>query len=354
VTNAVANAAAVSMADVEEPPVDNNSEVGRIVAGTARRIRTIERSTYAAEVKGILDDDAPMVSWQDLWKLVATARCQGANNEAAVAVAAASCYVQTVAAAGCAYDILHPLVERRAAGPALKPSTGTCFLGSGGACNGLRRWEARRCCDVLTEGVTVGSKEILVEIEAASVIEDMRSSTTSEEKVTVIVEGPAGATSVSPESPSDEEIVAETAARVPDDTKTARPKAAAEAPGATPVEVNAAEVIPKVKEKGGQARSQGVQAATQEAKLEAEESELLTVVDAGTAAEEEPDGNEAKLTGTITSLEGRVKDSVSGLVVTVTIETVDAEVRVTVVAPLSDTFFITEWPRLAILVWLGG
>jgi hypothetical protein len=280
----------------------------------------------------------------------------------------------TVAAAGCAYDILRPLVEQRAAGPTLKPSTGTCFLGSGGACNGLRRWEARRCCDVLTEGVTIGSKATVVEIEAASVIEDRRSSTTIEEKVTVIVEGPAGATSVSFESPSDEEIIAETAARVPDDTKTTRPKVAAEAPGAAPVEVNAAEVIPKVEEKGGQsrrreasrgegrpveekggqARSQGVRAATQEAKPEAKEVELLTVVNAGTAAEEEPDDNKAKLTGTITSLEGRVKDSMSGLVVTVITETVDAEVRVTTVAPLSNTFFITEWPRLAILVSLGG
>jgi hypothetical protein len=143
------------------------------------------------------------------------------------------------------------------------------------------------------------------------------------------------------------------AARVPDDTKTARPKAAAEAPGTAPVEVNSIEVIPKVEEKGGQARSQGVRAATQEAKPEAEESELLTVGDARTTVEEEPDGNEVKLTGTITSLEGRVKDSVSGLVVTVTTKTVDAEVRVTVVAPLSDTFFITEWPRLAILGWFG-
>jgi hypothetical protein len=75
VTNAVANAVAASVADVEEPPVDNNSEVGWIVAGTARWIQTVERSTYAAEVKGIRDDDAPMVSWQDPWKPVATARC---------------------------------------------------------------------------------------------------------------------------------------------------------------------------------------------------------------------------------------------------------------------------------------
>jgi hypothetical protein len=299
-------------------------------------------------VKGILDDDASIVSWQDPWKPVAMARCQGAKNEAIVALAATSRYVRTVAAAGCAYDILRPLVEWLAAGPALKPSTGTCFLGSSGACEGLRRWEARRCCDVLTEGVIVCSKETLVETEAAPVIEDKRSSPAIEEKVTVIVEGPAGATSVSPEAPSNEEIVAETAARVPEDTKNARPKAAAEAPDVATAEVNAAEVAPKDEAKGVLA------SATKEAKPEAKESELLIVVDAGAAAEEEPASNEAKLTGPATSVDGRVKGSMSGSTVTVTAETVDAEVGVTTVAPLSDTFLIAEWSRLAILVWLGS
>jgi hypothetical protein len=92
--------------------------------------------------------------------------------------------VRTVAAAGCSYDILRThLVERLATGPVLKPSTGTCFLGSGGTCNGLRRWEAQRCCDVLTEGVTVCSEETFVKTEAAPVIEERGSSSAIEEEV---------------------------------------------------------------------------------------------------------------------------------------------------------------------------
>jgi hypothetical protein len=173
---------------------------------------------------------------------------------------------------------------------------------------------------------------------------------------TVIVEGPAGTTIVSPEAPSNEEIVAETTAKVPEaqDTENVRPKATAEAPDAATAEVNTAEVntaevAPKVEAKGAPAP------ATKEAKLEAKESKLLIVVDVESAApEEEPAGNKAKLTGTTTSVEGRMKDSVSGPIVTVTAEIVDAEIGVTAVAPLSDTFLIAECPRLAIFVWLGG
>jgi hypothetical protein len=75
VTNVAADVVAISMAEVAESSVGNNPEVGRIIAEAARRIWAIERGTYVAEVKGIMDDDASMVSWQDPWEPVATARC---------------------------------------------------------------------------------------------------------------------------------------------------------------------------------------------------------------------------------------------------------------------------------------
>jgi NACalpha-BTF3-like transcription factor len=56
---------------------------------------------------------------------------------------------------------------------------------------------------------------------------------------------------VSEEATVDEEAarLVRQAARIPDDTKPARPKAAAETPGAVPVEVNSADVILKVEER---------------------------------------------------------------------------------------------------------
>jgi hypothetical protein len=56
-----------------------------------RRLRSCGR----LQRKGILDDNEAMVScWQDSWEPVASARCQGAENEATVASATASRYVR--------------------------------------------------------------------------------------------------------------------------------------------------------------------------------------------------------------------------------------------------------------------
>jgi hypothetical protein len=239
------------------------------------------------------------------------------------------------------------LVERLVAGSALKPSTGNLFLWSSGACEGLRRWEVRRCCDVLAEGVTIFGEETFAEAEAVLVVEERESPSAIEEEVIVIVEELAGATTVAPEAPDNEEIAAESASKVPEaqNTENISPKAVAEAPDATIAEVNAAEVAPKVEAKGVLAP------ATEEAKLEVKEPELLIVVDAGSAApEEEPTVDEAKLAGTTTNVEGRVEDHVSGQTVAMTAGTV----VVTAVAQLFGTFLSAEWSRLAMLVWLGG
>jgi hypothetical protein len=112
--------------------------------------------------------------------------------------------------------------------------------------------------------------------------------------------------------------------------------------------VNAAEVAPKVEAKGVSAP------ATEEAKPEVKKSELVIMVDAGSAApEEEPAVDEAKLAGMIAKVEGRVEDPVKGQTVAVTAGTVGAKVGVTAVAQLCGPFLSIEWSRRAMLVWLG-